>query len=269
ALFRPAMHWMERAPQSLSTVERRVRRISRPLAKLQETTARVQEAASPKGGGTSVSVQQPSLLAKATGSLATFGATLLTIIFLTFFLMASGDLFMSRTIESIPALSDKKKAVRIAREIEDSVSAYLATVTAVNVGLGLVTWGVLELLGMPNAALWGAVAGILNFVPYVGAVLTMLVIGVAAVASFESTSRALIMPIAFFVINMLESNVFTPLVLERRFPLNSVAIFIGLLVWWFLWGIPGALIAVPLMVTLNIACDHIEVLRPYGAFLRR
>ena len=229
---------------------------------------RAQEAASPSGTGTSVTVAQPSLLANATGGLAQFGGSALTVIFLTFFLLASGDLFMTRSIEAIPLLSDKKKAVRIAREIERSVSAYLVTVTTVNVAVGLVTWGALELLGMPNAALWGAVAGLLNFVPYLGAVQTVLVIAIAAIASFESISHALLMPFAFFVINLLESNVVTPLALERRFPLNSVALFIGLLVWWYLWGVAGAILGVPLMVTINICCDHIEVLRPYGAFLR-
>lgn len=269
ALSGPAAKWVEKAPESLSTVERRIRRVSRPLAKLQETTARVQDAASPAGNEQSVSVAQPSLLARATGGLAQLGGSILTVIFLTFFLLASGDLFMTRVIESIPLLSDKKKAVRIAREIEVGVSAYLLTVTVVNVTLGLVTWGVLAALGMPNAALWGAVASVLNFVPYVGAMLTVVVIAIAAIASFESTSHALLMPLAFFVINMLESNLFTPLALGRRFPLNSVALLVGLMAWWYLWGIPGAILAVPLMVTINICCDHIDVLKPYGAFLRR
>ena len=266
----PASEWIGRAPQSLAAVESRMRRLAQPFARLQETTSRVEKAvtASEKSDAPEVVVASPSLLSRMTGQAASLGAALGTVIFLTFFLLASGDLFMSRVIESIPQFSDKKKAVRIAREVEDGISRYLVTVTLINTGLGLATWGVLHLLGMPNAMLWGAVAGILNFIPYIGAMATLVIIAIAAIATFESTSQALLMPAAFLALNTLESNLFTPMVMGRRFPLNSVAIFVGLLFWFYLWGIPGALLAVPLMVALNVCCDHIEKLKPYGAFLK-
>lgn len=266
----PATEWIGRAPQSLATVESRMRRIAQPIARLQESTSRVEKAvtASQKGNAPEVVVAPPSLLSRMTGQAASLGASLLTVIFLTFFLLASGDLFMSRVIESIPQFSDKKKAVLIAREVEDGISRYLVTVTLINTGLGLATWGVLQMLGMPNAMLWGAMAGILNFIPYIGAMVTIVVIGVAAIATFERTSQALMMPLAFLALNTLEANLFTPTIMGRRLPLNSVAIFVGLLFWFYLWGIPGALLAVPLMVALNVCCEHIEKLRPYGAFLK-
>lgn len=266
----PASEWIGRAPQSLAAVETRMRRLAQPIARLQETTSRVQKAvtASEENDTPEVTVASPSLLSRMTGQAASLGAALLTVVFLTFFLLASGDLFMSRVIESIPQFSDKKKAVRIAREVEDGISRYLVTVTLINTGLGLATWGVLYLLGMPNAMLWGVMAGVLNFIPYIGAMITVLVIGVAAIATFESTSQALMMPLAFLGLNTLEANLFTPMVMGRQFPLNSVAIFVGLLFWFYLWGIPGALLAVPLMVALNVCCDHIEKLKPYGAFLK-
>lgn len=270
-LASPASAWIARGPQSLETVEVRLRRIAEPFAKLQRTTARVQQAVSAAEASQTpeVKVAEPSLMSRVTDRAADLGAAVLTVVFLTFFLLASGDLFMTRVIESIPQFSDKKKAVRIARDVEDGISRYLVTVTVINACLGLATWGVLFLLGMPNAGLWGAVAGVLNFVPYVGAMVTAVIIAIAAIASFASTSQALMMPAAFLLMNTLEANLITPMIVGRQFPLNNVAIFVGLLFWWYLWGIPGALLAVPLLVALNVCCEHIEMLRPYGAFLKQ
>lgn len=269
-LATPASEWIGRAPESLSTVASRVQRLARPLAKLQETTAKVQAAVAPADQKTQeVTVASPSILSRMTGGVASLGAAALTVVFLTFFLLASGDLFMLRVIESIPQFSDKKKAVRIARDVEDGISRYLVTVACINMGVGVATWGALWFLGMPNAMLWGVMAGVLNFIPYVGAMVTIVIIGVAALATFESTAHALAMPAAFLAINTIEANIATPIMMGRQFPLNNVAIFVGLLFWWYLWGVPGALLAVPLMVALNTCCDHIEKLKPYGAFLKR
>ncbi len=270
-LASPATEWIGRAPSSLSAVANRVQRIARPLAKLQETTAKVQAAVTSgeEKKTQEVVVAGPSILSRMTPHVASLGAAALTVVFLTFFLLASGDLFMSRVIESIPQFSDKKKAVRIAREVEDGISRYLFTVACINTGVGLATWCALYFLGMPNAMLWGVMAGVLNFVPYVGAMTTIVIIGVAALATFESTTHALAMPAAFLAINTVEANLATPIMMGRQFPLNNVAIFVGFLFWWYLWGIPGALLAVPLMVALYVCCEHIEKLKPYGAFLKR
>ncbi|MEO7965718.1 MAG: AI-2E family transporter, partial [Gemmatimonadaceae bacterium] len=149
----PASEWMAKAPGSMSAVASRVKRIAQPLAKLQETTARVQDAVSSTAGKKSpeVTVAAPSLLSRMTDRVFSLGMAALTVVFLTFFLLASGDLFMSRVIESIPVFSDKKKAVRIAHDVEDGISRYLMTVASINAGVGLATWGALYFLGMPNA----------------------------------------------------------------------------------------------------------------------
>jgi predicted PurR-regulated permease PerM len=143
----------------------------------------------------------------------------------------------------------------------------LRTITLINIGLGLATWGVLAALRMPNAGLWGMLAGVLNIVPYLGAVATAGVLTLAAVASFDSLGHALLMPGAFLLLNLIEANVVTPVLLGREFPLNAVAVFVGLLFWGFVWGVPGAILAVPIMVTLKIVCDRFRSLRPLGMLL--
>lgn len=124
---------------------------------------------------------------------------------------------------------------------------YLFTSTLINIGVGVVTGIAMWLVGMPNAALWGVVAAVLNFVPYVGAVVNVAVLGLAAVVTFESAFRALLVPAVFFGINLIEANLVTPMILGRWMQLNTVALFIGFVFWWYIWGIPGAILAVPIM----------------------
>lgn len=267
-LAEPAANWLERAPRSMAVVETRVKRLFRPIEQIQETARAVEEVTrTPAQSTAEVQLAPPSLFQRVTGGTLSVISTAFTVIFLTYFLLAAGDLFMQKLVGVLPLFSDKKKAVGISREIEAHISLYLSTVTLINLGLGLVTWAVLAAAGMPNAALWGAVAGLLNFVPYLGALVTTGVIGIAALITFESTGKALLMPGIFLGLNLIEANLVTPMVLGRQLPLNPVALFVGLLLWWFLWGIPGALLAVPMMVALKIFCDHIETLKPVGSFL--
>jgi len=167
----------------------------------------------------------------------------------------------------LPQFKDKKKAVTIARETEAQISVYLFTTTLINIGVGVVTGVALALVGMPNPVLWGVLAGVLNFIPYLGAVVNTVILGLASVVTFERTSDALIPPLVFLGLNLIESNLVTPMILGRRMRLNTVALFIGLIFWWYLWGITGAILAVPIMAAFKIMCDHIESLAPVGEFL--
>jgi predicted PurR-regulated permease PerM len=157
--------------------------------------------------------------------------------------------------------------VSIAREIEEQVSVYILTTSAINAGVGVLTGIAMWLCGMPNPVLWGLMAGLLNYMPYVGAFITLGVLGLAALVTFDTLGRALVVPGAFFLVNLVEANIVTPLVLGNRLRLNTVAIFIGMMFWWYVWGVPGALMAVPMMATIKIFCDHFEDLAPIGEFL--
>ena len=191
------------------------------------------------------------------------------ILFLTYFLLAVGDLFLQKLVAVLPQFKDKRTAVSIARETEAQISVYLFTTTLINIGVGVVTGIAMWLVGMPNAVLWGVVAAVLNFVPYVGAVVNMAVLLLAAVVTFESTSRALLVPAVFLGINLIEGNLVTPMILGHRMRLNTVALFIGFVFFWYIWGIAGAILGVPIMAALKIVCDHIESLAPIGEFLGR
>jgi predicted PurR-regulated permease PerM len=190
-------------------------------------------------------------------------------IILLYFLLASGDLFLRKLVRVLPRLSDKKAAIEIARDMEDQFSKYLVTMTLINVGLGLAVGGAMRLAGMPNPVLWGVAAAVTNFVPYLGPVVTLSMIALVSLLTFEDMGRALVAPGLYLGLNAIEGYLVTPMLLGRRLLLNPVVIFLGIIFWGWLWGIPGALLAVPILVSFKIFCDHIQPLSPIGEFLGR
>jgi predicted PurR-regulated permease PerM len=139
----------------------------------------------------------------------------------------------------------------------------------VNIGLGLCVALVMYLLKMPNPLLWGALAAFAEFIPYLGATAMIALLTLAGLVTFEQVGQALLVPGGYLAVNLLQSQLISPLILGRRLTLNPVAIFVGLVFWWWIWGVPGAFIAVPLIATFKIFCDHIEALAPIGEFLGR
>lgn len=271
-LANPAADWIDRAPTSLGQVERKIRRLSKQLQQLQQTAEKVQQVTqSGVGGGTpkgtqAVTVSPKGLMSKLSGTTISAVGALMTVIFLAYFLLAMGDRFRDKFAEMLPERHRREMATAIVL-MQRQMSHYLLLSTLINTAVGVLTWGALLLLDFPNPALWGVVAGVLNFIPYVGAVVTLVVIGLAGLVSFDTTREPLLAMGAFFVINMIESNIVTPMLLGRRLPLNPVAIFVGLLFWGWIWGITGAVLAVPLTVMIKVVADRVETLKPFGELL--
>ena len=265
----PAQRWAMVAPQSFGKAQTKLRGIIRPM---QQVSKNVEQAADAVGDQTGkrpqVVVQQgPSLSSRLFGTTQRIVAAMLEIFILLYFLLAGGDLFLQKLIKVLPHFGDKVKAVEIARATESAVSAYLSTALFVNLGEGVVVGLVLWLLGMPNPVLWGVMVVCLEFVPYIGALTAVVVLGVAGLTTFDSLTRALMIPTSFLLINMLQANFVTPLLLGHRLTLNPVAIFVGLSFFFWIWGVPGAFLAVPLLATFKIFCDHIVSLAAIGEFL--
>jgi predicted PurR-regulated permease PerM len=267
----PAYDWMMRAPQSLRKVEGRLREIKRPVQTIGKATEQVEKMAqvSTSGGpqAPTVAVNSPSLGARLLGRATDLGVSAAITIVLLFFLLASGDLFLRKLISVLPKLADKRKAVDIARQVESEVSAYLATVAMINAGLGLAAWIAMALIGVPNPLLWGVMVMLVNFIPYLGPFCCYVVFGVLGFLTFPDFAHALLPIGAFLVLNVLEAYVVSPMVLGRRLLLNPVVIFLSLTFWSWLWGIPGAILAIPITVVGKIFCDHIAPLAPLGEFL--
>jgi predicted PurR-regulated permease PerM len=265
----PAQRWAMSAPQSFARAEQRLRSIIRPV---QQVTQNVERATAAVGAqndrAQNVVVQAgPSVSSRLFGTTQRIAAGLLEVFILLYFLLAGGDLFLQKLIKVLPHFSDKVKAVEIARATEAAVSAYLSTALLINIVEGAVVAGVLWLLGMPNVLLWGALVALFEFMPYLGALAAVIVLTVAGLTTFDEVPRALLIPGSFLAINLLQANLVTPMLLGHRLTLNPVAIFIGLAFFFWIWGVPGAFLAVPLLASFKIFCDHIESLAAIGEFL--
>ena len=270
-LSSPLTEWLEKAPELGAQLQKKVQPLKKYVEKVSATSEQVEKLASTKPeherAPQRVELKQESLLDTLFSGTSKLVFSLLVVIVLLFFLLASGDLFLAKLVHVLPTLADKKKAVQIAREIESNISQYLLTITLINAGIGVLGGCLFWALGMPNPALWGAIAGLLNFIPTVGSLSTAVILPLVATPTFPSLTHALLVPAAFLTLTILVGTFVSPLIMGRRLTLNPVVIFLGLSFWGWLWGIPGALLAVPMLAMFKIFCDHIEPLAPIGEFL--
>ncbi|SCZ51874.1 AI-2E family transporter [Thiohalomonas denitrificans] len=269
-LAEPASQWVSRAPEVASELRLRLHGVMEVFRRLSESTRLVERIASgPSAAGPTVDIQGGGLRGFLLGRTWEFVAGLLMMLFLLYFLLATGHMFLRRLVTVIPRFGDKRRAVVMVRHMEREVSHYLFTVGVINTVLGVVVGLVMHVLEMPNPLLWGAMAGLLNFVPYLGPMVTLVVLTAVSVLSFDTLTAALMRPAAFLVLTTLEGQLLTPLILGARLMLNPVVIFVSLIFWGWLWGIVGALIAVPLTMIIKILLDAIPSLRAAGALLSR
>lgn len=265
----PATDWLAKIPQSLQQLERKLRPLQQSAQEVSQATAQVEKLMQATGGERVVQmeVKRQSLTDMMLNTTSSFVAGGVAMLILLYFLLASGNLFLLKLVKVLPRLQDKKTAVSIVHQMEHDISLYLLTMTVINAALGAATGLAMFLLGMPNPVLWGGVAGVLNFVPYVSSVIMTVLLGLAAALTFDHPGRILLVPAVYAVLNSLEGFVITPLVHSRRFTLNPVAIIVWLVFWSWIWGVVGTLLAMPMLVTLKILCTHLAPLAPIGEFL--
>jgi predicted PurR-regulated permease PerM len=270
----PAQRWAAAAPETLARVESRVRGLVKPVQQMQRTAEHIERAAG-SVSSSSTTAKPPEVVVRSGPGLASrvFGTTerviasLLEVIILLYFLLAGGDLFLQKLIKVLPHFGDKMKAVEIARATEAAVSAYLTTALIVNVIEGVVVALLMWLIGLPNPLFWGALVACMEFVPYLGALTVVVVLALAGLTTFDNVGHALLAPASFLLVNVVQANLVSPMLLGHRLTLNPVAIFIGLAFFFWIWGVPGAFLAVPLLATFKIFCDNIETLAAVGEFL--
>jgi predicted PurR-regulated permease PerM len=265
-LSAPAMEWIESAPQKLKIAEYKFRGVTESLGKMRDAAQNVEEATG-AGSEESVEIDDTSVEGMVTSRAFTLISGLLITVFLLYFLLASGDLLLRKIVKTLPRFRHRRNAVRIIRSIERDLSHYLGMVCLINLGLGTAVAGAMFAIGMPNPLLWGALAGLLNFIPYLGPVVNLTVVSLVAFVSFNQATYALLAPLLYLLINGIESSLVTPTVLGWRLKLNPVVVFIALTFWTWIWGVPGALLAVPLLAGIKIVSDRIRLLHPVGVLL--
>lgn len=271
-LAEPAGVWLDKAPQSLREINAKLRRISGPVQDVATATAQVRDMTAHMASGGEPKLQEVvvkgrSLAGSVLDAAKQFTLTAISTLVLLYFLLASEDLFLRKVLAATPRLADRKRAIDIAQQVEAAVSKYLLTVTMINISLGCAVALAMKLLGVPNPMLWGVMVGVFNFVPYLGDIASICVLTIVGLLSFDNPWDGLMVPAVGFALDATEGYLITPLIVGRRLSLNPVVIVLSVLFWGWIWGIPGALLAVPILVVLKTLCDRIEPLKTVGEFL--
>jgi predicted PurR-regulated permease PerM len=190
------------------------------------------------------------------------------VIFLTYFLMLSGDTFRRKLVKLAgPNLSSKKITLQALHEITDQIQRYLQVQVLTSAVVGVLTWLALLAIGLDNAAVWGIAAGVLNLVPYVGSLVVAVGSGMVGFLQFGSFNMALLVGGASLFIHALTGNLLTPWLTSRTSRMSPVAVFVGMLAWGWLWGVWGLLLGIPILMIVKAVCDRVDDLKPIGEFL--
>jgi predicted PurR-regulated permease PerM len=272
ALVHPVRTWVSQLPATFEATERKLAPARQSLEQVSQATHALAEPSgvSPAAPGPQAPPAAPAVppfLVQLFGTTAALVAGLAEVLLLLYLLLASGDLFLRKLVEVLPMFRDKRTAVEVTEQVQEAVTQYMVATLMINVGqggvVGLALWG----LGMPYPWLWGGLTVLLEFIPYLGAVGMIVLLTATAFSQFDALGRILLVPGTYLVITSLQNNLVSPLVYGQRLKLNPVAVLIGVVFWWLLWGVAGAFLAVPFFATLKILADHVESLTPIATFL--
>jgi len=193
----------------------------------------------------------------------------LVAVILLYFILATQGLFTLKLVRVIPRLHDKVRAVEIIKTVRREISIYFLTITLINIGLGVCTALAMYLLDMPTPILWGVMATLFNFVPYLGPVTGLTVLTLAAFHTFGTSGQIIAVPAVFCTLILLEGQILSPHIVGRRLQCNPVVVFGSFAVWGWLWGVAGLIVAVPILVVLKTFFRHIPSFAPLAEFLSR
>ena len=256
AAWKPATEWLARAPQTLRQIDPRLR----PLREMFDRVDAVAERAGQltKGGST---VNQPAIITPVDGQSTAISLTKsllegLTVIPLTLFFLLGGPPLLARLGASLSGNEASARALRLTEAIRFEVGRYFGTVALINVGLGICTALAMYALGMPNGILWGVMVALFNFVPYLGPIAAFFILAVAALLTFENLGHALAVPGVFLALHLIEGQIVQPLTVGRRFEVSALVVLLAVWFGYGFWGIPGMLLAMPVVVAVKVAAQY-------------
>ncbi len=269
ALSGPASEWVDQAPSNIATARRKLREIGRPLDRLTAAAEGSPATAAPPPAPSQAapSPAVPSLFAQLLGRATTVVAGGLQVIVLVYLMLAAGNMLFRKLVKLLPAPDDLRTATDILNKTERIVANYLTITALINVGQGIAVGLAMWAIGMPDPFIWGVVTFVLEFIPYLGGVVIVGLLLIDGFSVFPGLGRVLLAPAISLVISMLQNNVVSPYVYGNRLKLNPLAVMIFVLFWWFIWGIPGVFLAIPIAATLKVLGDQVPGLSPLGELL--
>lgn len=279
ALSGPAAQWWERAPSTVAQLTAQFDRlraalplIGTPQPPLPATPrARAQTernaANAPDPVKEHLATEGVALTRAVIGKVFTFSLSATATVILLYFLLASEHWVLARSIEAIPRWRSRALLLAGLRCAQREIGRFVASLALINIGVSIATYAAMVWLGLPNPLLWGVVAGALNFIPYIGPIVTAALLLLAGMLSFDSAAAMLAPAATFLLIHAIESNLVSPWFVGRRLSLSPVAVFLSVMFWGWAWGIAGAMMAVPALVGLRSVCKRQRRLKLLCAYL--
>ena len=261
----PIADWIGQLPQTLPRLQARLKFLSAPIQSAQNALAHIELA--PSVEPRTVAVQSTNLAHQVLTQLRAAAGGAFTTLLLLFFVLVSGEEFLRRLVEILPDFKKKRQAVDISKQIEQDISIYLATITMMNSVVGVATGIMAWLCGLGDPLLWGTVAFLLNYVPILGPTAGVLIFLLTGLVTIDPLWAAFIPAILYLMIHVAEGETITPMLLARRFTVNPVAVVLGVIFWYWMWGVCGAILATPMLAIIKIICDRIDGLMPIGHFI--
>ena len=194
----------------------------------------------------------------------------LVVVFIAFFLMASGDSFRRKMVKIAgPTFAQKRITVQLLDEVTEQIHRYLLVQVFTSVLVGILTWAAFSVIGLEQAAVWGVVAFVLNFIPYLGTIVLTAAAALVAFLQFGTLNMAFVVTGIAAGLHTVTGNLLTPWLTSRTSRLNAVSVFVGVLAFGWLWGVWGLLLGVPILTTVKAVCDRVEDFQPIGELLGR
>jgi predicted PurR-regulated permease PerM len=268
ALSGPAASWAQKLPSGIPKLQQRLSFLSRPFTAVEKLADKAQgltQGDQPKP--VPVAMQGSGLSDQLLTGTRSFASGFFETAVVLFFLLANGDTFLRRLVEILPRFHNKRQAVEISQQIERDVSAYLFTITIMNLVVGVATGAVAALCGLGDPLLWGTVAFLLNYIPILGPILGVGIFLLVGLLSVDTLWLALLPAGLYLTIHIIEGETVTPMLLARRFTINPVLVILALVFWYWMWGVPGAILATPMLAITKIICDRIRPLMAFGHFI--
>jgi predicted PurR-regulated permease PerM len=267
AISSPARTWAAKLPEGVPRLQERLHFLRDPVDTLQRFLQQVEDFGETAPSPISASTQGPTLLSKLFTGGRSFATGFFTTVLFLFFLLVSGDIFLHRLVEILPSFRSKRQVVEISQQIESDVSAYLVTITIMNAAVGIATAAAMWVTGVGDPILWGTVAFFLNYVPIIGTGFGVLIFLLAGFLTHETLWQALLPAGLYFAFHLIEGEAVTPMLVAKRFTLNPVLVITSLAFWFWMWGIPGAILSMPMLAITKIICDRLKPLAAFGHFL--
>ncbi len=290
ALSEPAQQWMAKAPKAAASAGKKLRSLRHKFDwisnAIQPATAPPTQAVGPVspalGNADAQSVALPTvvqvsqapappdfspILSAAFGTTTEIISTGVTMLLLLFFLLAGGRTWRKRLLKMAPNPETGQRMVDTMDEIQHVISRYFFTTLLINLGQGTLVGLAMWAVGMPSPIVWGVMCAVFEFIPYAGGLTVVLLMTLVGLSVSDNVSHALLAPGLYLLITTLQNNLVSPLVYGKGLKLNPVPILIAVVGGWFMWGVPGAFLAVPILGALSVICNRVEHLNGVGALL--